>query len=386
MADVESTAPLRVRWADSLSDVPRNQWDEISAELGLYYSHRWLAMLEANPGARVRYLLVWRGDIVVAGMPVQDVLNETLRNYRPDKHAAVTGGGRWLLAGTRRAYSSGVAVHSALTGAERREAVQLVVDAARDYAASAGYDGVVWMYATTSAAADLVRCGARAGLATAEAIIRPAAAGLDAYLSAFSAHRGREMRREMRVFEGAGYEVSTSALSGCWEEAGQLLLNIQRKYGHETTLQAEQASLRSQADALDDQSVVVCVRDEGRLVGFTLFYRWNSTLYARVAGFDYTAVRRAYEYFNVAYYRPVALMADLGLGELHLGTGSLDAKIARGAVLRPLWMAAVPVDPDNHVDLDVRPDLRAWRDRYPAQAIPAAEWEPAWLTTAPTQK
>ncbi|MEV4709547.1 GNAT family N-acetyltransferase [Actinoplanes sp. NPDC049316] len=378
MPDTERLASMYVREVETLADVAPQDWDRISAGLGLYYSHAWLRMLETNPGARVRYLLASRGGTLLAGLPIQQVRQETLRNYLPEKHAKVTGGGRWLLVGTRRAYASGVAVDPAVTGPDRLEVMRSLVEAAREYATATGHDGVVWMYATTAAAAELVACGARAGFAGADAVIQPPPGGVEGYLSSFPSKARREMRREMRVFEAAGYQVTRSPLSECWAEAGALQFNIQRKYGHETTLEAEQASLRNQAAALDAHSLVLGVRADSRLTGFLLLYRWAGTLYARVTGFDYDALRRAYEYFNLTYYRPIALLDELGLTQLHLGTGSLDTKIDRGAVLRPLWMVALPAGGGDHHGADTASELREWRKRYPGPATSSAEWEPAW--------
>ena len=73
-------------------------------------------------------------------------------------------------------------------------------------------------------------------------------------------------------------------------------------------------------------------------------YRWEDILYGRLAGFDYDRLRGAFEYFNLAFYRPFAYCARYGLTTLHLGIESRAAKALRGATMRPLWSAVVPAD------------------------------------------
>ena len=51
-------------------------------------------------------------------------------------------------------------------------------------------------------------------------------------------------------------------------------------------------------------SLVVTARRGGRLAAFALFYLWRSTMYLRLAGFDYPLLTGAFEYFNVAFYVP----------------------------------------------------------------------------------
>jgi hypothetical protein len=92
---------------------------------------------------------------------------------------------------------------------------------------------------------------------------------------------------------------------------------------------------------------------------------------------DYERVGGAYEYFNLLFYGQVEHMEERAFSCFHLGIGSLLAKVLRGAVLRPLWTALVPI-PGRRVPTPdpVRPDL-AEALKAPAQlpgALRAQDW------------
>jgi hypothetical protein len=82
-----------------------------------------------------------------------------------------------------------------------------------------------------------------------------------------------------------------------------------------------------------------------RLVGLALAYRWRDTLYLRSVGFDYAALRDAYEYFNLVYYEPIRWAAGNGVRKMHFGVEAYDAKVRRGAVLQPLWAVLTSTAP-----------------------------------------
>jgi hypothetical protein len=66
-----------------------------------------------------------------------------------------------------------------------------------------------------------------------------------------------------------------------------------------------------------------------------------------MVGFDYAALPGAYEYFTVAFYEPIRYAYAHGLRRIHLGRESYQAKVRRGARLRPLWgvLRPDPADP-----------------------------------------
>jgi predicted N-acyltransferase len=367
---------MDVRWVDTLSDVDAMRWDEVAAGLGLYYSHRWLLAMEGDPGVRTRYVLVERGGRLLAALPVYEVADEGSEFYLPARHhGQLTGGGDWLLAGTRRAYQSGIAVCPDLDRDQRDRGTRAALDAAREHAAARGFRGVVWMYATTGSARLLRRHGCAVALDTAEATIPVAEGGLDDYLDRMPARARRSFRREMRAFSAAGYRVQRQSLAECWPELVPLLGNIQAKYGHVVDADRLARRLRQQAENLGELSTVFRADDGAAPRGFALAYTWGDTCYLRMTGFDYANLRGAFEYFNLVYYLPITFAGERGLTAVHLGPESLDVKVRRGALLHPLWTVALPCD--RTATLEPGPkasDPTAWLTSWPQRALVQDEW------------
>lgn len=102
----------------------------------------------------------------------------------------------------------------------------------------------------------------------------------------------------------------------------------------------------------------------------------------RLAGFDYRALRGAFEYFNVVFYLPLRYLYRTGLRRLHLGRESYDAKLRRGATPTPLWsLAAFEAAPPKPGGVCAargwnRCAAAAWTGRYGKQ--PALLADPGW--------
>ena len=121
--------------------------------------------------------------------------------------------------------------------------------------------------------------------------------------------------------------------------------------------------------------------DDSGIAGVTICYQWRTTLYGRFAGFDYGRLRGACEYFNVALYAPVQYAGKAGLRRCHLGVASWESKAYRGARLRPLWSAFIPVDGEKDgpgLDLVNDAAARQWMADIAQRGIPLddAEWRP----------
>ncbi len=84
--------------------------------------------------------------------------------------------------------------------------------------------------------------------------------------------------------------------------------------------------------------VALCHAPDGTLIGFCLYYVWGDAVYLRWASFDYDRLVGCEEYFNLVYYSQIRLAGELGVRWVHAGKKALEAKVLRGAELRPLWM------------------------------------------------
>jgi predicted N-acyltransferase len=349
---------LHCESASSVSAVDPAEWDVLAGPYGYYLSHQWIRFVEADPSARAEYLLVRQDGRLVAALPVYDVAAEQNDFYRPGNLADGRWRGHYLIAGARRAYANGLLVHPALEAAERIQAAELLLRTLAGRVRRHDAAGALFLYMPTAAAGEVQQAtGAIAArglplLAAADSHLDAPGSDIGDYLASLpTSHRRRRLAREITVFSGAGYEVSQESPRDSWREAGALLGNLQRRYGHEGTDEVWQAIVGRQAEYLGDRGVLFACRSRGRLVAFSLGYPFLDTLYMRMAGFDYAQLRNAFEYFNLAIYLPLRYVYAHGMRRIHLGMESYDAKIRRGAVLTPLWNVAVyerrPGDPDT---------------------------------------
>jgi predicted N-acyltransferase len=363
---------LSVTVAADLTEVDQPNWDRLAA--GFYQSYRWLRAVHDDPGVESSYLLAHRGDTLVGALPIFDVSREGNSFYAPARHhAALTGSGHWLLAGTRRGYRNGLLC----ADADRRAVLAILLAAARELAADRGADGLVWMFAPTPAAAALRDFGAVAAFDTVDASIT--ANNWDEYESALSGRRRAATRRERRRFAAAGYDVAEQSLATCWKPLAELVSQVQKKHGHGTTAEQMRDVLARQLEVLGPDSLVITIERDGALVAGALDYRFGDTLYGRMVGFDYPRLVDAYEYFNLVYYLPIERLPSLGLRRLHLGIEAEAVKVERGAQLDPLWTVALPTRETILAPAKETVDRAAgWRRAYGPDVLPPDRWDVSW--------
>lgn len=175
--------------------------------------------------------------------------------------------------------------------------------------------------------------------------------------------------------EAAGYEVREERLADCWEQAGALLANVERKYGRPADPEHWKRVTGRQCERLNDRGVVFACHRGAGLVAFCLTYPWGACLHERMLGFDYAALANAYEYFNMVFYVPLAYAFAHGLRRLHLGRESYPAKVLRGARLSPLW--SLDLDHDRPSQRWNRRLAERWRQelRGHGEAFVDRGWE-----------
>ncbi|WP_336204466.1 GNAT family N-acetyltransferase [Nonomuraea sp. LPB2021202275-12-8] len=194
------------------------------------------------------------------------------------------------------------------------------------------------MYLTTSDAAALGAAGVEAlpVLLGADAWLPVPEEGWQAWTRSLGRSRGEMVRREIRRFESAGYEIVDAPLSDWVGQAAALLAGTEARYGHGGDYQR---ALTEQVRHLGSAARVICCNPPGEPpVGFVLYYVHGDTLHLRSAGFDYERLRGAAEYFNLVFYLPIRRAAAAGVRWVHAGIESTQAKAMRGAELRPLWL------------------------------------------------
>lgn len=324
----------------SLSDIDPKTWNAWVGDQSYYLSHEWLLMQESDTEARSQYLIASHEGRPVGGLPLYVPLNEKHPSYRPESLADGRWSGRYLLAGARRGHANGLLLSGRLDSLLRRRVLGILLESASELASAHGMDGLLFLYLPSEPAhciSDSLN-GRTPLLLAQEATIALPGETQEDYWYSLPLKQRKKCAREIARFRRAGYEVARERLSQCWDEAGPLFSNLQRKYGREDDPQRWLGLLKRQAaSAADDRSVVFTCRRSGELLGFALGYEWKDAVFLRVAGFDYARLSGSFEYFNLAYYQPLAYAYSKGLRSLQLGRGSFDAKLRRGAALSPLW-------------------------------------------------
>jgi uncharacterized protein len=331
-----------IRIVDRLEDVAGADWDRLVGNDGFYLSYDWLRFVESEPVISARYLLAYESGVLCGALPLYRPLGQGLPGYLPAHFAGLLGlTGEYLVAGATRGYRSVSLIAPEWRGTGDPRAALL--EAAAAVAAEEGYAGVVLPYLSTSALLDVARVAeVRAAFETAEAEFTGCGEGLQPYCARMRKSVRKRIRVDRARFIAAGWQVKVLSLSECWREAARLLAMLEHKYGHPSRPGGElERVLARQAKLLSRSSLVFACADDEGIAGLVLFYRWRSTLYARLAGFDYDRLRDAREYFNLAFYEPIAYCQHDDLDQVHVGTTTWEAKGCRGAFMRPLWTAAM---------------------------------------------
>ncbi|MFJ3645801.1 hypothetical protein [Streptomyces murinus] len=325
------------RHLTSIGDIARDTWDSLVPASCFYQSHGWLAGQERPDFAAATYTVVSSDGRLLAATPSYDFPAKNAPPLPP-----VAADRAVLRVGTRTGYHN----EFLLAGgeAEQRDALAELVEGLAEHALRLGRDALLFDFLTTDSLRLLAGLfPVRAQLRSAEAVIHNEGGTFESYRRLL----GRNVRKrdyEVRKFEQAGLSLETAPLSECVDELAPLIGQTMDRYDASLDLAEIRAFLKVQAEHLDGLSTVFRVVDEeGGLVGGHVAFTWREMLYARVAGFDYTRTRDAYEYFNAVYYGPLRHMERHRLDTLHLGLSAVEAKVRRGARLHPVWAAVLPL-------------------------------------------
>lgn len=377
-----ASSDIAVGVGTSIHDVPAAAWNALLGPDDFYQSHEWLAVLERDNTAKPRYLAASVAGQLAGVLPVYEIEYEASWAYRPERFRQLLQvEGSYLVAGARRCYRSEVTVDRGLPAGMRDRVTAALVQAALMLAAGTGSRGIGCFYLPTAA---LERIG-RAGAVTAcfdggEAVIEGVGAGLEAFLARCSSKLRAKIRREVRVFAETGWRTEVTPLADCLSEVALLVSKVEQHHGHTTPDFLLKRLLRRQTEQLGDREVVLTCRDlRGDMVACAVNYVWQDTLYSRAVGLDYDEVGGSYAYFNLLIYQAIEYASSRGLDRLHLGLAS-PAKAERGAVVTPLWTAALSTGP-QHSEPAIRmldpAAMQRWSQTYRcyAHALP----EPAWV-------
>lgn len=336
---------LTVSWVDSLAEVSQPEWDRLASEGGFYLSRGWLSLQERGSSSRRSYALARLRERLVGALPVDVVEVASNDFYRfpavlPKGHPEPTA--PMMLLGGRAGYAGGPVLDPDLDAEQRTSTIRALLSEVTRVSHELGRAAV--FFYLQDRFRGLVLEAPDVGeplLARHDATLHLPGSGWTDYLGGLSASRGTKIRHEERLFGAAEYSVTVGELTPWLDEAGPLLANVQSRYGHEADPDEMTEVLAEQVTSLGEHVAFLCTDEDG-LVGFALWFPFRGgSLSLRAAGFDYGRLRRAAEYFNLAYYLPIRWAYEHGVRRLHLGIESLQAKALRGGRLTQLWVVPV---------------------------------------------
>jgi hypothetical protein len=352
-----------------------------------YSTAEWFALCAAHPGASHAAAVGYVRGHAAAAVPVANLTAQPSPLYRWNDLLAGYGlptlPPSGLLVGPRQGYQTRFLV---APGFDRATGVAALVEELRYQHRAGGDDrACVAMYVTTddARAARAAGVGAPPVLLDADAWIELPPGGWAAWLESLPAKRRANIRREVRLFEAAGYTVEQMALSECYEKLAPLAAATVSKYGHAGGPADQLAALRKHVEVMGSAAqVALCSRGGADPVAFCLYYVWDGTIFLRWAGFDYERLAGAAEYFNIVYYRQIMCASDLGVRRMHAGIKASEAKALRGAELKPLWLVDLAADSvlARHQDAVRQHNARAYQQLADDSRIaPALRDRDAWL-------
>ncbi|GAA3788054.1 hypothetical protein GCM10022226_03280 [Sphaerisporangium flaviroseum] len=392
-------------FADVTGGMDPARWDALARD-HFYSSVDWLRFCAGDRGITTSGLHLEVPGAGTVGVPVTAVRSIGNPFYQWDRILGEAGlpspGSSGLLVGAHRGYQTNIL---ATPGLSREQAAKELLGGLENLAgelAAVGVEGLgpagafegrgavptVAMFLSTADVVALRAAGVQAmpvALQPDAWIPLPENGGWDEWMSALpSKRRAGIVRRDRKNFLEAGYEVVHTTLGECYLQAARLLACTERRYGHDADVEDLAESIRIQSEALGAGARVLLLRRPGEEpVGYCLYYMWGDTLYLRAAGFDYDRLAGAAEYFNLVYYIPLIIACENGIRWLHAGIEAAEAKVLRGAELRPLWM--LDLSRDSVLD-DRGDDVRAynagvvagWGESSPAvaKALVRDLWDP----------
>jgi predicted N-acyltransferase len=387
MPGAMGTERYRVTCHASIQELPAAAWDALTGG-NFYLSHRWLRVVEDDSQPPPAYLAAWSPDgLLAGGLPVYR-LDQAPGNHLSDPASVVgdsPGAGSWypaLLGGARIGYASNILVDGGLPAVCQAAVCRDLLGALDGRAAEVGAASSSLLYLNQAGAAQVAGVpGWPLVFSSAEAALDVTWSSFEEYLAGMSRHRRANTRSDLRHFSQSRLELRVVPLGEVVQAAAPLAVNVQYKYGHQSSPVRQVRFFGDCAARLGDDALVFGCFDGGRLIGFGLTFQWRDTLYIRSAGFDYGALPRQGEHFMVMYYEPIRYAIEHDLAHVHFGTESFAAKVQRGCSLRPLWSAARTSEPFTAQDLRrmeqvSRARLHGWDEEFGATLgyLPSQAW------------
>ncbi len=354
---------LHVERFDAISAVP--DWGSLSETPSFYMSEPWLRANEGALRSRQTYVMV-RTDLgqAVAGTIVHVIEDQSTYSYYNLPDLLISEETRRALAAQPRAsrdldlevrrlrglredayplltctapsgYSGGIAYSTAVSPDMKRQASRVLVSYLEDRRRAGEGAGLAFLY--IAAGRDpfleeaLSSMGHQSFVLDAQCVLDLEWATFDGYLGARSRKRREAIRREMRRCSERGLTFHVEDAGALTSELASLQVNVQRKHGHEVTVEDVLRRYAEVTRVLGPWMRVGVLRRDDRPAAFCLYFDVGDTYYMRAFGVDDDLVDRTdFAYFNTVYYGPIRQAVAEGKKRIHFGPGSYETKVARG--------------------------------------------------------
>lgn len=222
---------------------------------------------------------------------------------------------------------------------QRRAVMAALPELLLQTAAQLGCRSVALLYVGEPEAEDVDQSASRAGyvstLLGAEGVLELADTSWEAYLAGLSKRRRYQTRKELRIYEAAGFRtVVRTGPDAINDDLVALQVAHRAKYGLPGGEDRVRRDLNAVRDELGESCVVFSAERDGRMGSFTLYLRTRDALFARTGG---TAPDAKGCYFAVDYHETARWAVEHGIRRIHYGMAAYEAKVTRGCELRPRW-------------------------------------------------
>lgn len=367
---------LVVSLRDDIAEIPRASLTPFEEAGGLYWSYDWLRYCHRSAEGAVKLLTAHRRDQLVGLAPIREVQpGRVLSLYdlewflgedvgvavHPSVVCALSGAAPPLLVHPRERPTGAQAVRARL-GAGLSEMANETDQ--RTF-------GALYMECRRDAedAASLWRTDASIFMADMHAAFHSEWTTFDGYVASLPPSRRTGVRKERRRYLESGLTTNISCgTSSLDRDTAALQVALRQKYGAPGDVDSVMRDYDNLAQTVNDKVVVVRSDAGQRPVGMALFLMDGDKLHARLAGFDYSHGSGNFTYFNILFYEAILWGLANGITYYDYGTGTYEAKQARGCSLYASWAAVAW--PESVTD--ARDRMQAHETRVTQSLAPAS--------------
>jgi hypothetical protein len=284
-------------------------------------------------GGRSVYLAAGRGHEMVGLAPVYILDREAATAVLPGNLLLPSGDGPICLIGSRHGFGNSLTFHVDLDGNDATDIIDLLLREAVDIAGAAGCDCIVLLHLEPTQRVLLPEWTGRWSSTSVEtAVINVRWKSFDDYVMSLPSRRRSHVRSERRQFLAEGYAVTRRPLVEVVDVVAPLLAAVQRRYNKSESLADVTAYLNATSASMGKEGIALLISKDSRVVGFTSIWAKADSWYLRAWGCDDTGLADG-GYFNGYLYEPLIRAIAAGVPAMYLSSGSMEAKLRRGADL-----------------------------------------------------